>query len=253
MPLLDHFHPPLYPRHRWHGFHNAWATYLAAALNRTLPQGYFAAPNVQFAIEIDTVVLRKEAVAYTTSPTMANTDSANGSSPATDWHPLAPSQTVPFEPTDDIVEVLVYGGSGDPMLVGAIELISPANKDRHAQRSAFTAKCEAYLRAGVGLLIVDLVTNRTANLHYALLERLGEIDIPTEQANLYVAAYHPMMRNEQPLLDLWYSTLTIGQELPPMPLWLRGGPCMRVDVAETYARTCHEQRILIDLGIREES
>ena len=63
MPLLDHFHQPLYPRHRWHGFHNAWATYIAAALNQSLPEGYFAEPNVQFAIEIDAAVLHEQAVA----------------------------------------------------------------------------------------------------------------------------------------------------------------------------------------------
>ena len=51
--LQDHFHPPLSLRRHWHAFHNAWATYIAAALNQQLPAGYFAEPNVQFGIEID--------------------------------------------------------------------------------------------------------------------------------------------------------------------------------------------------------
>jgi hypothetical protein len=34
MPLLDHFRPPLSGRRHWHSFHNSWATYLAADLNR---------------------------------------------------------------------------------------------------------------------------------------------------------------------------------------------------------------------------
>ncbi len=53
MPLLDHFRPPLVLRRHWHAFHNAWATYIASDLNRLLPDGYFAEPNVQFGIEID--------------------------------------------------------------------------------------------------------------------------------------------------------------------------------------------------------
>jgi hypothetical protein len=53
MKLLDHFHPPLSQRRHWHAFHNAWATYLAAGLNRILPEGWFAEPNVQFGIEVD--------------------------------------------------------------------------------------------------------------------------------------------------------------------------------------------------------
>ena len=53
MPLLDHFRPPLSTRRHWHAFHNSWATYLAAALNRQLPEGYFAEANVQYGVEID--------------------------------------------------------------------------------------------------------------------------------------------------------------------------------------------------------
>lgn len=37
MPLLDHIHPPLSLRRHWHSFHNAWATYLSADINRRLP------------------------------------------------------------------------------------------------------------------------------------------------------------------------------------------------------------------------
>jgi hypothetical protein len=44
---MDHFRPPLSERRHWHAFHHAWATFLAADLNRQLPEGYFAEPNVQ--------------------------------------------------------------------------------------------------------------------------------------------------------------------------------------------------------------
>src|SRR5262249_42773010 len=37
MPLLDHFHPPLQPQHRWESFHSNWATRLADALSDSLP------------------------------------------------------------------------------------------------------------------------------------------------------------------------------------------------------------------------
>src|SRR4051812_7259154 len=43
MPLLDHFRPPLYPRHQWASFHSNWATRIADALNRRwLPPGFLA-------------------------------------------------------------------------------------------------------------------------------------------------------------------------------------------------------------------
>ncbi len=252
MPLLDHFHPPLYPRHRWHGFHNAWATYLAAALNQTLPAEYFAAPNVQFTIEIDTAVLREENIAYAVIPNMATENGSNGAVVTEHWHPPTPSQTIHFDLAGDTIEVLINSDvDGDgPRLVGAIELVSPANKDRPAQRSAFTAKCESYLCSGIGLLIIDIVTNRNTNLHNELMQRIepNPLDGMSVKEPLYTVAYHPTERDKQPLLDLWYNSLSIGQELPTMPLWLLDGPCMPVDLETVYRRTCTEQRISTGIG-----
>ena len=57
MPLLDHFHPPLNLRRHCNAFHHAWATYISSDLNRALPEGYFAEPNIHFGIEIDVATL----------------------------------------------------------------------------------------------------------------------------------------------------------------------------------------------------
>lgn len=253
MPLLDHFHPPIYPRHRWHGFHNAWATYLAAALNQTLPPAYFAAPNVHFSIEIDTAVLRETGVVYTVTSDSAIANGANEKASPEEWQPPTPSQTVPFEPTDDTVEVLVYSdGEGEgPTVVATIKLVSPANKDRAGQRSAFMAKCESYLRSGIGLLVVDVVTNRHANLHTEFMQRIGLEHGEREQERLYTAAYHAVHRDGQPLLDLWYHGLAVGQTLPTMPLWLLDGPWVPVELDVVYTRTCEEQRIAAEVEVRK--
>src|SRR5207249_521883 len=43
MPLLDHFHPPVHPRHHWESFHSNWATRLADVLNeKWLPPEFLA-------------------------------------------------------------------------------------------------------------------------------------------------------------------------------------------------------------------
>jgi hypothetical protein len=47
-------------------------------------------------------------------------------------------------------------------------------------------------------------------------------------------------------LDFWYEALALGNVLPTMPLWLRGGPCMPVALEATYQRTCREQRIAVE-------
>jgi hypothetical protein len=228
MPLLDHFRPPLSLRRHWHAFHNAWATYLSSQVNALLPEGYFAEPNVQFDIEIDVA---------------AWDESTTTGSPVT-WVPAAATLTVPLPVLTDLVEIQVFASSGGPRLAGAIELVSPANKDRPSHRAAFVSKCAAYLQEGIGLIVVDVVTDRHGNLHEELLARLQAPTSSAPPAELYAAAYHPVRRGDENQLDIWPERLELGRELPSLPLWLRGGPCLAVNLEAAYQRTCQEQRVL---------
>jgi hypothetical protein len=228
MPLLDHFHPPLSLRRHWNAFHHAWATYLSSDLNSQLPEGYFAEPNVQFGIEID----------------VATFEEANGKphGPETGWSPPSPLLTVPFTMLTDLVEVKIFSTGEGPTLAGAIELISPGNKDRLQSREAFVSKCAAYLQQGVGLAVVDVVTDRHANLHEELLNRLGASHEPWDE-ELYTVGYRPVLRGQDTNLALWPYPLRLGQPLPTLPLWLPGDLCLRVNLDATYERTCQEQRV----------
>ena len=129
MALLDHFRPPLSERRHWHAFHNSWATYLSSHLNSRLPEGYFAEANVQFGIEIDVA-------AFADAPATIPVESA--------WVPPLPHRSVPVNLAGPVVEIGIFSRSGGPTLAGAIELVSPANKDRAAHRDAFVSKCAAF-------------------------------------------------------------------------------------------------------------
>jgi hypothetical protein len=227
--LRDHFRPPLGTQRHWHSFHSAWATALAAGLNQRLPEGYFAEPNVQFGIEIDVATFEE-----------------NGPLPVgvvdSGWSAPAPVLTVPLTLLTDVVEVQVFTKEGGPTLVGAVELVSPANKDRPAHRDAFLSKCAAYLQQGVGLAIADVVTDRSANLHDELLARVGE-PVASGLDGLYATAYRPIERDGQPRLDVWQEPLAVGQPLPVLPLWLRGGLCLPLDLPAAYTRACQDVRL----------
>ena len=71
-----------------------------------------------------------------------------------------------------VVEVGIFCRSGGPQLAGAVELVSPANKDRPLHREALVSKCVTYLQAGIGLVLVDVVTELPADFHRELLLRL---------------------------------------------------------------------------------
>jgi hypothetical protein len=219
MPLLDHFHPPLRERRHWHSFHNSWATYLSSQLNALLPEGYFAEANVQYRVEFDVTAFFEES-----------------------WMPPPPRESLPMEFPEAVVEVGIFSRSGGPQLAGAIELVSPANKDRQSHRDAFVSKCALYIQAGVGLVLVDVVTDRSANLHQSLLLRLGLTDPGPDQL-LFGTAYRTVERGGVASLDIWRETIAVGRPLPTLPLWLRGGFCLPVELEKTYMRTCVEQRV----------
>ncbi len=242
VPLQDHFRPPLSLRRHWHAFHNAWATYLAADLNRRLPEGYFAEPNVQFGIEIDVATF--EEAGPNGHPQADDGSDLSLVGAGGGWVAPAPTLTIPVAIFTDTVELLVFDREGGPTVAGAIELVSPANKDRPSHRDAFVAKCVTYLQKGVGLVVVDVVTDRQANLHEELLAHLDSRDVAAWDAELYAAAYRPIRREEEASLDIWQESLAVGRALPTMPLWLRGNLCLPVDLEATYDRTCREQRII---------
>jgi len=244
MVLLDHFHPPLSSRRHWHAFHNAWATYISSDLNQRLPLGYFAEPNVQFGIEIDVAAFEEP----DQPPASANANPSIIPLPvnrASEWQPPKPTQTLPFQPATETVEIGIFNSEAGPILAGAIELVSPANKDRPSQRDAFVAKCQTYLQQGIGLVVVDVVTKRSANLHNELMVRLGT-SVEPRYIDLYAIAYRVVQRTAQTNLDIWLEALTLGKALPTLPLWLRGGLCLPVELNTTYQRTCREQRISVN-------
>jgi hypothetical protein len=232
MPLHDHFHAPLKPRHTWTSFHASWATYLAADLNELLPERYFAEPLAHFSIEID----------------VATWDEPGGPPrevmrPIDGWSPAPAQMTVPLTVVTDVVEVQVYHNEGGFVLAGAAELVSPGNKDRPATRDAFTTKCASYLQQGVGLVVVDVVTERRANFHQDLLARTSTDIGPVPEADLYAAAYRPVSREKETTLEVWHEPLALGQALPTMQLWLRGGICLPLRLEAAYERARRTLRI----------
>lgn len=235
MPLLDHFRPPLSPRRRWESFHAAWSTTLMADLNNLiLPPGYFAETQVHLGGRVEIDIASFDGV---TPPSPAGNAAATATLPA--WAP--PAAAIRFPATfPDAIEVLVYRAEGGATLAAAIELVSPGNKDRPESRRAFASKCASLLQDGVGLVVVDVVTTRQANLHDELADvlRLGETQrFPDSQA-LYAAAYRPLRNANGGWIDLWPFTLTLDAPLPVVPLALRDGEVVPVDLERAYVAAC---------------
>ena len=233
MPLLDHFRPPLSRTHPWRAFHGAWAAAMARLLNAgVLPAGYYAVPFLDRdgPVEIDVAALRDAVPA-----------DGDGARP---WTPPEPGQAVAVEwPDADEVSVEVLTDDGDPRLAAAIELVSPSNKDQPRAREAFAAKCAAHLRRGCGVVVVDVVTTRRADLHADLLAALGAEAQSGRVGPLSAVSYRSVGRNGAGRLFTWPTSPQIGEPLPTLPLWLGADLAVPLDLDASHAAACIDLRI----------
>ncbi len=240
MPLLDHFRPPLYPQRRWESLHAVWATSMMAGLNAGLmPNDYFAEAQVHVGsrVEVDVGSFEK--------PRGDARSEGGGAAVAIQprlWVAPSPVGTLPAV-FPDSVEALVYADEGGAILAAAVELVSPGNKDRPESRKAFVAKCASYLQQGVGLVIVDIVTTRLANLHDELATFLGGSCPMPEGTGLYASAYRPVRREDDEHHDVWTAPLAVGGPLPTLPLALRRGPVVPLDLEASYRDACQRSRL----------
>ena len=238
MPLLDHFHPPVSERRSWEGFHGLWAAALVEKLNRdVLAEEYYADMQVHVGsqVEVDVATLKESAG-------NGKPDGATTLAPA--WAPPTTDLVFPTVFPDDI-EVQVFGTVTGATLVAAIELVSPGNKDRAAKRRLFAAKCATYLSRGVGLIVVDVVTSRHANMHNEMVNFLlpgGAYAFP-DDVFLYAVAYRPARPQETNLIEAWPTPLAVGGALPVAPLALRGHRTVPLDLDATYTEARQRSRL----------
>ncbi len=238
MPLLDHLNPPLSRTHPWRSFHGAWAAATARLLNQgVLPAGYYAVPLVDRdgPIEIDVAALREQEAPVP----------AGGAAAPQPWSPPAPGLAVAVElPAVDPVEVRVFADDGDPRLAAAVEFVSPRNKDRPRARQAFAVKCVGYLQQGSGVVVVDTVTTRRADLNAAVLSLLGVEAGAAAPVGLSAVSYLAAgLEEETQLLQVWSSALALGQPLPTLPLWIAPDYSVPLDLEAGYQATCADLRV----------
>jgi hypothetical protein len=211
------------------------------ALNVCLPKRYFAEVQVTLSAHIEVDVATLDSIS---AP--AEHEEGNGGVALTREvyaPPVAPLQLPAAFPDD--IEVRVIGGPTGPHLVAAVELVSPGNKDRPDARRVFAAKCVSYMAAGVGVVIVDIVTDRLANLHdemVALMHLPEALKYPHD-GELYAVAYRPLRQGGVGHIDTWPAKLVVGQPLVTLPLPVRGLGCLPLDLEATYSEARRVSRL----------
>ena len=241
MPLRDHFHGILKDSRKWTGFHSAWINTMVRHLNsRLLPQRYHSEPNEHLGpnIEVDIATREEEQ-----SPEWHGKAQGNGVATAVGAPPAATQTIDVLFPAQDLFEVRVYEDSG-AKLVAVVELVSPANKDRPENRQAFAIKCASYLQELVSVIVIDIVTDRQQSLHSEIARLLGIGDkVAGKGSATYAVTYRTNKIDQRWLLELWPHALTVGQNLPVLPLWLASDLAVPLDLEATYQETCSVLRM----------
>jgi len=210
-------------------------------LIRVLPAGYVAEPRIHLGpfFEIDVTT-------FASTERVDTAEEERGGVATVPWTATQPMFEVEADWPDQYeYEVLVFDQERERRLVAAVELVSPANKDRAESRRAFVTKCAALLQKRVSVAIVDLVTARQFNLYADLLEWIGQQDpaLGTDPPTIYAVSMRFQKPPTRSVFQSWPHTLVVGQPLPTLPLWLSHDFSVPLDLESSYEDTCRVLRI----------
>jgi hypothetical protein len=239
MPLRDHFGPPLDDVHSWDELHGLWPAVIVQKLIEILPEPYFATPGVHLGTlyEVDIGTNRRP---------LAETNGFEAAKEGVAYAP--PKPTLTFEPKlphQDVYEVRIYDSRRNRQLVGAIEIVSPSNKERSENRATFVAKMATLLKNNICVSIVDVVSTYDCNLYAELMRFLHGVDpaLGSDPPPMYAATLRMRYEDRRRLMDNWYHPLAIGQIPPTLPIWLKETWAISLDLEASYEETCRTLRI----------
>ncbi len=244
MPLRDHFHPPVSRRSSWEGFHALWPGIIVQELAPRLPDRFVAEPRIHlgsfYEIDVSTFEQHEDS-----EPAPGAAGESEGGVATLAQAPPAAMLTLDADfPEQYAYEVLVFDLERERRLVAAVEIVSPANKDRPESRQLFVAKCFNLLRKDVCVSIVDLVIIRQFNLYTELLSMLDRSDPAfSPPPPSYAVTCRKREVGRQTKLDIWSRALAVGQPLPELPVWLPESQTVVLDLEASYEETCRVLRI----------
>jgi len=210
MPLHDHFRPPIDRKHAWESFHRRWIVSLADALNSRLPERFLAENQVRIGQTTEADVVEFDQNQQFDEPLqngVGHSSSSGGTAVVTEAVTYAPPEVTSTHEYDDAFEVKVYDLKRTRRVVAVIELVSPSNKDRPEEREKFAFKILSYLKAGIGVVVVDIVTEKQFNLHNEVIQagrsnpKFIKEDLPWADRKL------AFCRNN------WFGTVTVSGSL----------------------------------------
>jgi hypothetical protein len=227
----------LMPAHDWtrvfpgtfHDFHSAWIIHLKETLNAgVLPDEFFALAEQHSGDAVPDVL------------TLSRFPRRNGG--VTTSGGLLVAETPPkvslcVEADEDVVyrtlrrTIAIRHRTGRE-LVAMVEIVSPSNKASQPALDQFVDKSASAIRQGIHLLVIDLVPPSPRDpqgIHGEIWKHVGGDFRAPPARPLTLVAYEAAQ-----LPKAFVEPISVGSELPPMPLFLDIGRYVNTPLEATY-------------------
>ena len=220
----------------YHGFHTAWITELARALNNGLLPERFYAESEQVAGETGPDVLTLEFDEDSPAIQTAGDADAGGTATLTRTKPAVTVTQIASEAEiySERRNRLVIRHSSNDRLVAYVELLSSGNKSSLRTLDRFLDKCCSVIEQGIHLLVVDPYPPGNLDpqgIHGAIWSEIdpsAPFSFP-DQRRLTAVAYHAV---RPPVA--YVEPMAVGLELPLMPLFLDSRRYVNLPLETTY-------------------
>jgi len=210
----------------WDSLHLVWQNQLLEWVQPRLPAGYRAYLGSVPALTIGTPNGRPD-LGVRNWPSTASSNTA-------------PPLTAILEPDTEGIAAFTLDEQRaihvdlNGLLIAAIEIVSPRNKDRPAARERYLGRYESYVRRGIHLLLLDLLPRP---IEFSFADAMAA-NLALEQPHCpapFAVSYkvgEPVP--EGTILAIWRRPLRIGENLPTIPLALDSSRTIPIDLEYTY-------------------
>ncbi len=235
MPVLDHSDILVQDAIAFSSIHHALGNNISADLNEILPEGFVAHPHVSLGGGWEADVLTREELNVARDFVLYQPPPSSGISKV-------------LFPTSVSVIIDYLRNRTKEKIVAAIEIVSPANKDRASRRQAFLAKCHSYLQENVSLAIIDITSSyKDQNLHFELLKELN-VKITkfegSDKTPLYCTSLRTTVDEENDtIVEYWVELFKVGDMLPTIPLYITDEIAIPLELEKSYMKTCKGLRV----------
>ena len=221
----------------FHQFHNAWITMLCVRLNRGgLPPGYGAYAERSMSVEDDVPGSGPTSVGLSDVNVDRRTGRPGGGTATLEAEPAVTS-VIEEAVEDEVAELYVRRQDRlavrdrERRVVAVVEIVSVGNKDSRDRFEAFLAKSAEVIDGGAHLTVVDVhrpLGRDPRGTVDAVWERVGGRTTRLEGRSVGTIRFGRPLR-------LYAESLTIGEAVPSVPLFLGANGHVPLPLAEGYA------------------